>query len=48
MALTLGVGSFGTLTDNGDAPPALAVRDITQNDVQTLLGRISRSSLFLR
>jgi peptidyl-prolyl cis-trans isomerase D len=43
MALTLGVGSFGTLTDNGDALARVGSADITQNDVQTLLGRISRS-----
>jgi peptidyl-prolyl cis-trans isomerase D len=43
MALTLGVGSFGTLTDSGDALARVGGADITQNDVQTLLARVSRN-----
>jgi peptidyl-prolyl cis-trans isomerase D len=43
MALTLGVGSFGNLADSGDALARVGGADITQNDVQTLLGRISRN-----
>jgi peptidyl-prolyl cis-trans isomerase D len=43
MALTLGVGSFGTLTDSSDALARVGGADITQNDVQTQLARISRN-----
>ncbi len=43
MALTLGVGSFGTLTDSGDALARVGGADITPNDVQTLLARVSRN-----
>jgi peptidyl-prolyl cis-trans isomerase D len=43
MALTLGVGSFGTITESGDALAHVGSAEITQNDVQTLLARISRN-----
>jgi peptidyl-prolyl cis-trans isomerase D len=43
MALTLGVGSFGNLSDTGDALARVGGADITQNDVQTLLARVSRN-----
>ena len=37
------MGSFGTITESGDALAHVGSAEITQNDVQTLLARISRN-----